>query len=198
MFHRLAFAVAIVLTLLAPSVARAQSTAELIAADIDAFWAAQFAERGLTYTSPRFQLVDAPGVQFCGGIDVFYAVAGYCSTNNTVTVSTGIANPDAVNVVLTLLSHEWGHHIQNLTDTGITSALESELQADCFAGAFISYAKDADWISPVIGAMALQLTQSAGDVWWMVPYDEAIHGTQSDRAIAFMTGQSGGVEACGF
>jgi predicted metalloprotease len=198
MFHRLAIAIAIVLTLLGPSVARAQSTAELIAADIDAFWAAQFAERGLAYSSPQFELVDSPGVSFCGGYDVFYAVAGYCSTNRTISVSTGIANPDSVNISLTLLSHEWGHHIQNLTDTGITSALESELQADCFAGAFISYARDADWVSPVIGAMALQLTQSAGDVWWMVPFDEAIHGTQSDRALAFLAGQSGGLEACGF
>ncbi len=197
MIQRLALVVALALTLLAPSIARAQSNAELIAADIDAFWASAFAERGLAYSSPRFELISEPGTSFCGSIDVFYAIAGYCATNNTITVSTGLADPDAVNVVLTVLSHEWGHHVQNLTDTGITTGLESELQADCFAGAFIEYAKDSDWVSPVIGAMALQLTQSAGDVWWQVPSEESIHGTQSERAQAFLTGQNGGLEACG-
>ncbi len=100
-------------------------------------------------------------------------------------------------MLLPLLSHEWGHHIQNLTDTGADTPLEQELQADCFAGAFIAFAADADWISPVVAAMALQLTQSAGDVWWEGSFDEAIHGTKADRAIAFMAGQSGGLEACG-
>lgn len=198
MLQRLVLAVAIALTLLAPSAARAQTSAELIAADIDAWWSSVFAERGIPYSSPRLKLVSEPGMDFCGPIDVFYAVAGYCATSREITLSTGLVSPEAVNVVLTLLSHEWGHHIQNLTDTGISSAFESEQQADCFAGAFIEYAKDSDWISPVIGAMALQLTQSAGDVWWQVPFDEAIHGTQSERAIAFLTGQQGGLEACGF
>lgn len=198
MLRRLALATIVALAFFLPTVARAQSSAELIAADLDAYWSAQFAERGIPYSSPNFKVVDAPGTEFCGGLDVFYAVAGYCSTNNTISVSSGIADPNSVNVALTLLSHEWGHHVQSLTDTGITSAIESELQADCFAGAFIQYATDSDWVSPVIGALALQLTQSAGDVWWMVPFDEAIHGTQADRAQAFLAGQNGGLAACGF
>lgn len=198
MLRRLALAAVVALAFFMPTIARAQSAAEEIAADLDAYWAAQFAERGIPYSSPTFRIVDAPGMEFCAGLDVFYAVAGYCSTDNTITVSSGIADPNAVNVVLTLLSHEWGHHIQNLTDTGISSPIDSELQADCFAGAFIQYATESDWVSPVIGALALQLTQSAGDIWWMVPWDEAIHGTQSDRAQAFLTGQNGGLAACGF
>jgi predicted metalloprotease len=198
MLQRLVLAVAIALTLLAPATARAQSNAELIAADLDAWWSMIFAERGIPYTSPRFEIISAPGMEFCDGFDVYYAIAGYCSTSQEITISTGFVSPDATNVVLTLLSHEWGHHIQNLTDTGITSAFESELQADCFAGAFIAHAAESEWVSPVIGALALQLTQSAGDVWWQVPFDEAIHGTQADRAIAFMAGQQGGLEACGF
>lgn len=198
MLQRLVLAVAIALTLLAPSAARAQTTADLVAAEIDAYWAAVFAERGIPYSSPRFKIVTEPGTDFCGGFDVFYAVAGYCATSREITLSTGFVSPEAVDVVLTVLSHEWGHHIQNLTDTGITSAFESEQQADCFAGAFIAYATEADLVSPVIGAMALQLTQAAGDIWWQVPFDEAIHGTQSERAIAFLAGQEGGLEACGF
>ena len=197
MARHFGLAVAIVLTLLTPSLVSAQSAAEAIAVDIDAWWSAEFAARGLTYTSPRLELVSEPGTEFCGPIDVFYAPAGYCSTNQTITVSTGFVSPDAVAVLLPLISHEWGHHIQNLTDTGASTPLEQELQSDCFAGAFIAFAADADWISPVVAAMALQLTQSAGDVWWEGTFDEAIHGTKADRALAFMAGQSGGLEACG-
>ena len=197
MARRFGLAVAIVLTLLTPSLANAQTAAEAIAVDIDAWWSAEFAARGLTYTSPRLEQVSEPGTEFCGPIDVFYAPAGYCSTNQTITVSTGVVSPDAVAVLLPLISHEWGHHVQNLTDTGAATPLEQELQSDCFAGAFIAFAADADWISPVVAAMALQLTQSAGDVWWEGTFDEAIHGTKADRALAFMAGQSGGLEACG-
>jgi predicted metalloprotease len=197
MARRFALALAIVLTLVTPSVTRAQTAADAIAADVDAWWSAEFSARGLPYSSPRLELVSEPGTEFCDFIDVFDAPAGYCTTNQTITVSTGFVSPDNIAVLLPLISHEWGHHIQNLTDTGVYTPLEQELQADCFAGAFIAFAADSDWISPAIAAMALQLTQSAGDVWWEGTSDEAVHGTKADRALAFMAGQNGGLEACG-
>jgi uncharacterized protein len=197
MLRRFALALAIVLMLVTPSVTRAQTAADAIAADVDAWWSAEFAARGLPYSSPRLELVSEPGSEFCDFIDVFVAPAGYCTTNQTITVSTGFVSPDNIAVLLPLISHEWGHHIQNLTDTGVYTPLEQELQADCFAGAFIAFAADSDWISPAITAMALQLTQSAGDVWWEGTSDEAVHGTKADRALAFMAGQNGGLEACG-
>ena len=198
MARRFVLALAIVLALLAPSVAQAQSTSEAIFAELDAWWATAFAERGLPYSSPQLDLVDAPETSFCGFLDDFFAPAAYCPGSRAITVSTGFVAPDAVTALLTLISHEWGHHIQTLTDTGVTSAIEYELQADCFAGAFIAHATESNLVNPVIGAMALQLSQAAGDVWWAVPFDEAIHGTQSERAIAFLAGQQGGLEACGF
>lgn len=197
MLQRLVLAIAVALALMAPSAVRAQSSAELIVADLDAWWAQQFAERGIPYSSPTFRIVSGPGQEVCGFIDTFETIAGYCASNRTITLSEAFASPDAISVILPILSHEFGHHIQNLSDTGITSAIESELQADCFAGAFVAFATEADWISPVIGAMALQITQAAGDVWWAVPFDESIHGTQSDRAQAFLAGQQGGLAACG-
>ena len=198
MARRLVLVLAIVLGLLAPSVARAQSTSDLIYAELDAWWAAAFAERGLPYSSPQLEMADAPGTSFCGFLDNFSTPAAYCPASREISISTGFVSPDSLIGLLTLIGHEWGHHVQILTDTGVTSAIEYELQADCFAGAFIAYATDADLVSPVIGTLALQLSQAAGDVWWAVPFDEAIHGTQSDRAIAFLAGQNGGLEACGF
>src|SRR5919107_5095818 len=147
MVRRSALALVIVLALLAPSIAKAQTSADAIAADVDAWWAEQFAARGLVYSSPRLELVSEPGTEFCASIDIFYAPAGYCATNQEITISTGFVSPDAVAVLLPLISHEWGHHIQNLTDTGASTPFEQELQADCFAGAFIAFAADSDWIS---------------------------------------------------
>ena len=102
MARRFVLALAIVLTLLAPSVAKAQTAAEAIAADIDAWWSAEFAARGLAYSSPQLELVSEPGTEFCEFIDVFYAPAGYCATNQEITISTGFVSPDAVGVLLPL------------------------------------------------------------------------------------------------
>ena len=197
MIKKLALVMALVAVLLTPNVARAQSSAELIFADLDIFWSQQLAERGIGYSSPRFTIVDYPGQQFCGFLDVYDAIGGYCSTNNTVTLSSAYIDPNYMAGVLTILSHEFGHHIQNLTDTGVGSVLESELQADCFGGAFIRYAVDAGWISPAVSAEAMQLTQSAGDVWWQAPGEPSDHGNKADRVIAYWAGYNGGLEACG-
>ena len=198
MARRLVLALTIVLTLLTPSVANAQTAAEAIAADIDAWWSAEFAARGLVYSSPQLELVSEPGTEFCAGIDVFYAPAGYCATNQEITISTGFVSPDAVAALLPLLSHEWGHHIQNLIDTGASTPLEQELQADCFAGAYLSHAQSIGIVSPEAVSMALSLTQGAGDVWFFLPHDAPAHGNKAERALAFMTGMNGDVADCGF
>src|SRR3954469_8061074 len=75
MARRFVLALAIVLTLLAPSVVKAQTAADEIAADVDAWWNAQFAARGLPYSSPRLELISEPGTEFCDFIDLFYAPA---------------------------------------------------------------------------------------------------------------------------
>jgi predicted metalloprotease len=181
---------------LVPAGVRAQSTVELIAEDLNAWWTTQFEERGLTYSPPRLEEVSFPGAEICGGVDAYYTPAGYCPLSDTVTYSTAFGGSGDL-FWLPILSHEWGHHIQNLTDTGISSALESELQADCFSGAFVAFAQGSDRVSPLISALSLQLTQSAGDVWWAMPGEESIHGTSADRAIAFMAGLNGGLASCG-
>jgi predicted metalloprotease len=196
--QRLLLAIAFALAFMAPAAVRAQSSADLIIADLDAWWAQQFAERGLPFGTPRFEVVSAPGVEFCGPIDVYYSISGYCASDRTISLSDAFVSPDNIAAILPILAHEFGHHIQNITDTGITSAFESEQQADCFAGAYIQHATESDEISPGLAAIALQVTQAAGDVWWAVPPDEAVHGNDAERAQAFMAGLHGGLAACGF
>lgn len=197
MIKRLAMVLAILAVVLAPSVARAQSSADLVVADLDTFWSQQLAERGIAYTSPRFEIVDGYGQDLCGFLDAYDSIGAYCFTSSTLTLSTAFVDPDDIASILPILSHEFGHHIQNLTDTGVTTSLEAELQADCFGGAFIRYAEEQGWISPAIAAMAMQLTQVSGDIWWLDPSEPGVHGNGGDRVLAYWSGYNGGLSACG-
>src|SRR5690242_4770076 len=71
MFKRLAVALALLAVLLAPNMVRAQSSADLIFADLDAYWSQQLAERGIPYSSPRFKFVDYYGEELCGFLDAY-------------------------------------------------------------------------------------------------------------------------------
>ena len=112
------------------------------------------------------------------------------------------------------LDDQVGHHVQNLmgvlpriqqAQRAASSEAESnalqvrvELQADCFAGAYMGHAADSGLVSPAAVTQAMQLTQAAGDVWFFLPHDAPAHGTKSERALAFMTGMNGDVTDCGF
>jgi uncharacterized protein len=186
--------------LLAPLTASAQSTVETVVADIDAFWATQFANAGLSYTSPNLRAVDSEISTSCGVLDPFVSPGAYCAADQTVYYSLLWA-PDEPGTELlwwTVLSHEWGHHIQWQADTGVSTVLEAELQADCFAGAYMRHAEEIGLVSPAAVTLALSLTQSAGDVWFFLPADSPQHGNKAERAIAFMAGMNGGVADCGF
>jgi uncharacterized protein len=186
--------------LVAPLTATAQSTVDLVVNDIDAFWAEQFAYAGLAYTSPTLLPVDGLMSTSCGDIDPSFSPGAYCAADQTVYYSTAWAPNDPTAEILwwTVLSHEWGHHIQWQVDTGVTTAMEAELQADCFAGAYMSHAQAAGLVSPEAVSMALSLTQGAGDVWFFLPDDAPEHGNKAERALAFMSGMNGSAADCGF
>ena len=198
--HRLLVVALALCALLAPLTVSAQSTIDLVVFDIDAFWAQQFASAGLTYTSPTLRSVDGLMTTSCGEIDPYFSPGAYCAADQTVYFSTAWAPNDAAAEILwwTVLSHEWGHHIQWQVDTGVTTILAAELQADCFAGAYMSHAQSVGLVSPEAVSMALSLTQGAGDVWFFLPHDAPAHGNKAERALAFMTGMNGEVADCGF
>jgi predicted metalloprotease len=186
--------------LLAPVAMSAQSTIDVVVSDIDSFWAQQFANAGLAYTSPLLVSVDGTMTTSCGNIDPYYSPGAYCAADQTVYYSTAWAPNDPAGEILwwTVLSHEWGHHIQWQVDTGVATTLDAELQADCFAGAYLSHAQSLGLVSPEAVSMALSLTQGAGDVWFFLPTDAPEHGNKAERALAFMIGMNGSVADCGF
>lgn len=186
--------------LLAPPTASAQSTVDVIVGTLDAFWAQSFADAGLAYESPRIVAIDGPMTTACGDIAPDFGPGAYCAADQTIYYSTAWSpnDPGAEILWWTVLGHEWGHHIQWLTDTGISTEFDAEQQADCFSGAFLNYAKDASLLSPLALSLATGVTQSAGDVWFDVPPDSPDHGNKVERPEAFMSGVNGGIGACGF
>ncbi len=120
-----------------------------------------------------------------------------------------------------VVAHEWGHHIQNvaglmegldLQDTGPTSdAVRLELQADCFAGAWVGAASTtADetgtpFLEPVTDAQvrdALSAASAVGDdriqesTTGQVNPERWTHGSSDMRQRWFTIGYNGGPNEC--
>lgn len=120
-----------------------------------------------------------------------------------------------------VLAHEWGHHISNLIgslqnvgrETGPSSgSVRLELQADCFAGAWVQNAQTVTddsgvaFLTPVTKdqiADAMNAAGTVGDDHIMesagvgVDPERFTHGTSEQRQRWFMTGYENGPTACG-
>lgn len=108
--------------------------------DIGAFWEYEMANHGLTYSAPA-RIVRYEGVTetSCG---VASNLAFYCSADAALYFDTRLMQQefDAVGPYgpVLILAHEWARLIQDqlaLAGAGF-SAVELELQAGCFAGAY--------------------------------------------------------------
>ena len=112
---------------------------------------------------------------------------------------------DEFGVVVTgvILAHEWAHAIQSVHRHGILDRYTSttiELQADCFAGAWIGDVQltgrapftiaDDDITGALLGLV--QIGDAPGDS----AYDPAAHGSAFDRVSAFQDGFIGGTQPC--
>ena len=113
-----------------------------------------------------------------------------------------------------VLAHEYGHHVQNLTgvlrggggNTGAESrAVRTELQADCYAGAFIKHAEER-YLEPITRAQlaqALDAAEAVGDdriqerTQGQVNPETWTHGASEQRQGWFTVGwESGDPNQC--
>jgi len=128
---------------------------------LDAAWARQFTKAGVTgFTVPQRVFWSTPGSSPCGSYPAPGASAFYCPANDTMYVGLSnvveTAGGEPVShyaVYARVIAHEYGHHVQEdagileyghelMASGGTTARSEAsrriELQAQCFAGAFLS------------------------------------------------------------
>lgn len=191
---------------------------------LDRFWGDQF-ESG--YRAPGVILYSGSTESACGTAS--NAVGPfYCPSDESIYIDTEFfailgrdfgasAGPLAQMYVL---AHEWGHHISNLTgqlsqvgrDTGAASgSVRLELQADCYAGSWVSAASTVPdsagvpFLQPVSQeemADAMNAAEVVGDDYiqrrsgQQVNPDGFSHGSSEQRQRWFQTGHASGVSAC--
>lgn len=128
--------------------------------------------------------------------------AFYCSTEDVVAwdaeeLLPGLQAKFGDFAIPVVMAHEWGHAVQarsNFTARTVTS----ELQADCFAGAWSKHAQDdgvfdvnaADLDLALAGVLDLRDTPGTSKI------DPNAHGSGFDRVSAFQDGYDNGLEKC--
>ncbi|CAN5184185.1 neutral zinc metallopeptidase [soil metagenome] len=195
---------------------------------LDTYWSTELPKLGVTYTSTKVVLftdqtntgcgaaTSAVGPFYCPSDQVVYLDTAFYDDLRTRYGSSG--GPLAEMYVV---AHEWGHHIQNISGimsgldlqaTGPTSdSVRLELQADCFAGAWVGAAstiKDANgvtFLQPVTQQQindALSAAAAVGDDRLQAQSGGGVspetwtHGSSNSRQNWFTTGYQGGPNAC--
>ena len=195
----------------------------------------QFAEKVLGSSNDYWQTVtpnyEAPklvlfrgATQSACGLATSQVGPHYCPLDNTIYLdetffdtlaSLGGSKDDVAQAYV--ISHEVGHHIQNITGTlarvqndpnyrrtGENSlSVRLELQADCYAGLWAHSLKNKDIFDPGEINEAIQAAEAVGDDRIQVETQGSInpetwtHGSAADRVDSFNTGyKSGEMRVC--
>ena len=195
---------------------------------LDTYWSAELPKLGATYRSTNIALFTDSTDTGCGGATSDVGPF-YCPPDETIYIDTAFYDEltsrfgatDGPLAEMYVAAHEWGHHIQNITGimngldlqaTGPASdSVRLELQADCFAGAWVGAAptiKDEDgvaFLAPVTDEQiqnALSAAAAVGDdriqssSQGQVTPETWTHGSSESRQKWFIVGYQGGAGAC--
>jgi hypothetical protein len=137
----------------------------------------------------------------CGGVPAELNNAFYCPIGHFITWDEpGLLLPYYLNVgdfgAAFILAHEYGHAIQAQLGIEADFAIDFELQADCFAGAWALSADEAGILEEGDideGIATLYMIADPEGLPWT---DPQAHGTAEERIDAFALGFNEGVESC--
>jgi predicted metalloprotease len=200
MARLLALLLATVITIGATAPAGAQSTTDIVLGDLNAFWSNQFAVAAREYWMPGIVVLGEPVNTSCGWLSSEFGPGAYCSANATLYYSPGwymtFESTGHDFAQLTVLSHEWGHHIQLLLGIQWSADKNYELQADCLSGVYARHAEEQGLAPAGSLADSIRLAALSGDAR-VLPQDAPEHGSGAERVIAFMNGYEAGIGGCG-
>ncbi|KQO63476.1 KPN_02809 family neutral zinc metallopeptidase [Curtobacterium sp. Leaf261] len=197
------------------------------AESLDAYWTTESRQLGFSYASPEFFLFDGATDTGCGGATSSTGPF-YCPPDKAIYLDTAFyddlqskyGSSGGPLAQMYVVAHEWGHHIQQLEGTfastdrssGASSgSVRTELQADCYAGAWVGAAattKDSSgttFFEPISRAQvgdALSAASAVGDdriqgaSGGQVDPDSFTHGTSAQRQRWFEQGYEQGAGQC--
>ncbi len=167
------------------------------------YWQEQFSAHERTFTPVRsvipYSGSDGPT---CGKDRLSQRNAAYCDGPDFIGYDTAWLRTEWRDIgdtfVYYVLSHEYGHAIQHRLSLTAKYTIKAELQADCFAGAYLGTSisqhrlalseGDLRELFKGVGAVADQ----PGVRW----FDTGAHGSALERRTAFFSGYLGTVRAC--
>jgi predicted metalloprotease len=146
--------------------------------------------------------------------NAFYCVLGADTEEDYVAYDDGTLFPRLFEdfgafSLVQVLAHEWGHAIQGQTSVGLSGGIDAfieapsiqkELQADCFAGAYVDWVEEEESTAFLLDPGDLE-TGLAGmlefkDPAGTDPSEQGAHGNGFDRANAFSEGFEQGAARC--
>lgn len=144
-----------------------QGQVDTVVTSLDAFWSNTLGAADVPYQTPTVIAVTTPSTSSCGPVDPSTTYAMYCPGDQAIYFSPGWFAQNQVGIGdfawITVLAHEWGHHIQQLTGVVMTPGNAYELQADCLAGTFAEYAKQRGLLHQGDITEGVSISASAGD-----------------------------------
>lgn len=173
---------------------------ESVLSDIDAFWAEQFAANGDDYYAAGIVPVSEVVYSSCGNFGPYDNPAAFCPTEDAVYYSIPLGQDIQTTVGdfawITVLAHEWGHHVQLVLGIEPELTIDRELQADCFAGAYAQRALQKGFLQEGDVTEAVVINIMSGDPIEMDEMVSGAHGSSDYRVTSFMEGYFNGSAAC--
>jgi uncharacterized protein len=180
---------------------RFDSIVEFVVTDLDAYWATSFSAGRERYVSPSVYSFTGAGQTACGAFDWTIGPAFYCGLEHAIYADLGYFEYFDYMIGdfawITIMAHEWGHHVQYLDGSWGATTRETELRADCLAG---SYARDAETrglLDEGDVVEALTISAISGDPVGLPQDHPVAHGSGDERVTAFMIGYLTGFIGCG-
>jgi predicted metalloprotease len=168
--------------------------------DIDAFWSDELAAQGKDYYPAGTVAVTEPVSSSCGQFGPDDNPAAYCPLDDTVYYSVPLSQEIETSVGdfawITVLAHEWGHHVQFVLGIDPPLTIDRELQADCFAGAYAQHALRKGFLQEGDVTEAVVMNIMSGDPIQMDETVDGAHGSSDYRVTSFMEGYIEGSASC--
>jgi predicted metalloprotease len=173
---------------------------ESVLNDIDAFWAEELAAQGKDYYPAGKSPVTEVVYSSCGQFGPYDNPAAFCPLDDTVYYSVPLSQDITTQIGdfawITVLAHEWGHHVQLVLGIEHELTIDRELQADCFAGAYAQRALRQGFLQEGDVTEAMVMNIMSGDPIEMEEMADGAHGSSDYRVTSFMEGYFNGTAAC--